>query len=408
MLPSSPSGFLSPERAPERAAVARGASLRRRIVPLLGAALALTSLWAGGASYYLIFHDEMLARFVASQSAMQSAYERRLSALQLQLDLTVSDHTASRGSMESRLGAIAERQALIEKRHGQLSGLAGAVPEAAIPASSLAPPVEAPPSGEAPTRLQKPFPTPDTPELRMRGADRAVLPVRLRQVEQRLDRLAEGQARAVGALARQAGHNAGRYRDLLLQAGLDPARFDKASTPPRGIGGPLVPLGADAFEQGLAEVRAQVDEETRLRRIAGALPFRRPLPGSAVQTSSFGARVDPFTHGMALHTGIDLRADSGVPARATAAGRVMAAEYAGGYGNMVEVDHGHGIATRYAHLSGFSVAPGQRVEAGAIVGRVGSTGRSTGSHLHYETRVDGEPVDPQRFLRAGAQLVFTD
>ena len=80
------------------------------------------------------------------------------------------------------------------------------------------------------------------------------------------------------------------------------------------------------------------------------------------------------------------------------------ADYSGGYGNMVEVDHGHGLATRYAHLSAIMVVPGQAVAAGQTVGRVGSTGRSTGTHLHYETRIDGEPVDPQRFLRAGARM----
>ena len=83
---------------------------------------------------------------------------------------------------------------------------------------------------------------------------------------------------------------------------------------------------------------------------------------------------------------------------------MIAAESAGGYGNMVEIDHGTGLATRYAHLSTIAVAVGQAVEAGAVLGRAGSTGRSTGPHLHYETRVDGEAVDPQRFLRAGARL----
>jgi murein DD-endopeptidase MepM/ murein hydrolase activator NlpD len=80
------------------------------------------------------------------------------------------------------------------------------------------------------------------------------------------------------------------------------------------------------------------------------------------------------------------------------------AEYSGGYGNMVEIDHGHGITTRYAHLSHISVSEGQKVSHGSIVGRVGSTGRSTGPHLHYETRIEGDAVDPMRFLRAGQRL----
>jgi murein DD-endopeptidase MepM/ murein hydrolase activator NlpD len=99
-----------------------------------------------------------------------------------------------------------------------------------------------------------------------------------------------------------------------------------------------------------------------------------------------------------------MKAEFGESARATAAGRVTIADYNGGYGNMVEVDHGNGLTTRYAHLSSYSVTPGQWIDAGAPVGRVGSTGRSTGSHLHYETRIDGEPVDPVRFLRAADAL----
>ena len=105
-----------------------------------------------------------------------------------------------------------------------------------------------------------------------------------------------------------------------------------------------------------------------------------------------------------MHTGLDFRAEYGAPVRASGAGQVIAAEYAGGYGNMVEIDHGNGVSTRYGHLASIAVSPGEAIAAGVIVGRAGSTGRSTGPHLHYETRIDGEPVDPQRFLRAGARL----
>lgn len=93
------------------------------------------------------------------------------------------------------------------------------------------------------------------------------------------------------------------------------------------------------------------------------------------------------------------------PVRATAAGRVVSAGFDGGYGNMVEVDHGSGLSTRYAHLSSIDVVPGQNVSFGTVLGHVGATGRATGPHLHYEVRIDGEPVDPLRFMRAGAELV---
>ena len=170
----------------------------------------------------------------------------------------------------------------------------------------------------------------------------------------------------------------------------------------------MVPLGLDVkagpFEAMADRVQTSLVILDRLRRSAASLPFNRPVVGDIDLTSGFGIRMDPFTRGPAMHTGLDFRAEAGTPVRATGAGRVISADHAGGYGNMVEVDHGNAVSTRYAHLSSLAVIPGQFVAAGAILGRAGSTGRSTGPHLHYETRVDGDAVDPQRFLRAGATL----
>ncbi|WP_407051233.1 M23 family metallopeptidase [Methyloraptor flagellatus] len=107
---------------------------------------------------------------------------------------------------------------------------------------------------------------------------------------------------------------------------------------------------------------------------------------------------------MALHTGLDLRAPEGEPVHATAAGTVTDAGRQGGYGIMVEIDHGNGVSTRFGHLSRVAVADGQKVATGDIIGYAGSTGRSTGPHLHYETRVNGEPLDPEPWLEAGRRL----
>ena len=125
--------------------------------------------------------------------------------------------------------------------------------------------------------------------------------------------------------------------------------------------------------------------------------------GEIDTTSNFGVRMDPFLHVPAMHTGI-FRGELGEPIHATAAGAVTAAGWSGGYGKMVEIDHGNGLATRYGHLSQIDLYVGDKVRIGDIVGRLGSTGRSTGPHLHYETRIDGEAVDPQKFLNAGAKL----
>ena len=134
------------------------------------------------------------------------------------------------------------------------------------------------------------------------------------------------------------------------------------------------------------------------------MPVRKPVVGEVDMSSPFGMRMDPFMKGPAIHTGIDLRGDIGDPVRVTADGTVTIAGWNGGYGNMVEVNHGNGLSTRYGHMSKIEVKVGQHVKIGQTIGRIGSTGRSTGPHLHYETRIDGEPVNPQKFLRAGLRL----
>src|SRR5258708_40275058 len=115
-------------------------------------------------------------------------------------------------------------------------------------------------------------------------------------------------------------------------------------------------------------------------------------------------RMATFLGLAGLHAGIDLRGEFGEPVRATATGRVSIAGREGGYGNMVEITHGNGLATRYGHLSQIDVKMGQGVRIGEVIGRIGSTGRSTGPHLHYETRINGEAVAPQKFLRAELRL----
>jgi hypothetical protein len=134
------------------------------------------------------------------------------------------------------------------------------------------------------------------------------------------------------------------------------------------------------------------------------LPTQHPVHGSHVG-SAFGWRIDPFTGRSALHTGLDYQADVGTAIHAAAGGVVVAAEVHPQYGNMVEVDHGNDLVTRYAHASKLSVKKGDLVKRGQKVAEVGTTGRSTGPHLHFEVLVQGVPQDPHRFLAAGGKAV---
>jgi murein DD-endopeptidase MepM/ murein hydrolase activator NlpD len=166
----------------------------------------------------------------------------------------------------------------------------------------------------------------------------------------------------------------------------------------------LPPFSASAFDRQLYSVKVERLEIDQLTRSLVSIPVRRPIAGEGEIMSGFGVRIDPFLSRPAMHTGLDFRANVGDPILVTANGTVTTAGWTGGYGKMVEVDHGNGFSTRYGHMSEIDVKVGQQVKLGQSLGKVGTTGRSTGPHLHYETRIDGEAVDPQRFLGAGSKL----
>ena len=161
-----------------------------------------------------------------------------------------------------------------------------------------------------------------------------------------------------------------------------------------GVGGP-----ADSGNSTFKQLFMSWKKLDSLADAAIAVPSDKPVK-TAEFMSAYGHRTDPFERRVRMHEGIDLAAPMGTAIYATAEGLVVKAGWSsGGYGNMVEVDHGRGIITRYAHLSRVLVSPGQRVTRGQQVGRMGSTGRSTGSHLHYEVRIDGRAVNPIPFMK---------
>ena len=131
-------------------------------------------------------------------------------------------------------------------------------------------------------------------------------------------------------------------------------------------------------------------------QLLSCTPSIQPVRG--ILTDGFGGRSDPFTGEQGTHNAVDISSAVGQAVRAPADGIVVKAEWANGYGNVVYLSHGYGYSTRYGHLSGFSVRPGQRVQRGEIIGYVGSTGRSTGPHLHYEVRVNNVPVNPLEYM----------
>lgn len=195
-----------------------------------------------------------------------------------------------------------------------------------------------------------------------------------------------------------------RLRDQLaqLRAEIEPARA-QAAAEAQAEEQQIASIRArkSEFERELAALKAESDRiAAQLRAsttpgVAGACDAR-PVPGSIV--SGFGNRIDPIGGGTGFHAGVDMSGSMGTPVRACRAGQVVIAGWQGGYGNTVVIDHGGGMATLYAHQSQVAVSVGEAVSAGQVIGYVGSTGYSTGPHLHFEVRISGNPVNPAPYL----------
>jgi murein DD-endopeptidase MepM/ murein hydrolase activator NlpD len=229
---------------------------------------------------------------------------------------------------------------------------------------------------------------------------------RVSYLESRVENLQSENKQIVEAVQVRTRDKIKEFRDVIKMAGFNVDRIQKlarntlpkeelkTSQDIKRQGGPFVParLGKQ-FE-------ASLDQLMLLDSIVSRLPLGVPMRGAKV-TSGYGRRHDPFNNRWAMHTGVDFASHEGAPVYVTNEGVVKAAGWKGAYGNQIEINHGLGITTRYSHLSAINVKLGQKVKEGAFIGRQGSTGRSTGGHLHYEVYFNGHPLNPSNFLRAG-------
>ena len=412
-----------------------------------------------GATAYLFFRDDMIAALMARQARQQYAYEDRLAALRLQIDRMAGRQMLDQDSFDGKLRDMASRQARIETRAAVLASLGDALGPAAAgdtkaqsavsrtvaptPGLSYAPiapaswsrarPVPGPVEAEAPIDNPEPAPPrprPDDGGLRPSAdagdaistgrprpagmtladlaSDDVPASLRLGTLSAAIDKTERQQIAVLRRLEGPAVALADKLRSAIAATGLTARLKLAAGKEPAGVGGPYIPLRIDPkasdFDAQLARTQTAVLSVDTLRRAIPSVPLRKPLAGPLEETSRFGYRLDPFLGRPALHSGLDFRGSYGAPVKATAAGKVVTAGPAGGYGNLVEIDHGNGVSTRYGHLSAILVTEGQIVQVGAVVGRLGSTGRSTGNHLHYEVRIDDEAVDPTRFIKASDLL----
>jgi len=384
--------------------------------------LVIMAGWTIITATYFAFRDDVLTRLITRQAEMQFAYEDRIAEMRAQVDRITSRQLLDQEQFEQKLDHVLRRQATLESRAVILGGVADPTVTGSV-RSPVRPPAAADRQGEirpkpSPISDKVRFLAPIEREARLESRPLPAAEERvaasgkaggvegtLARLQTSLDQVEAAQATALNAMEEHYDTRARRMRGVLADLGVD---VGNASAPAsRGVGGPFVSVkasAANAFERQLYRIKLARVQIARLTQSLTTVPLRRPLAGNVEQSSGFGVRIDPFLGVPAMHTGQDMRAATGDSVFTTASGVVATAGWNGGYGKMIEIHHSNGFATRYAHLSDVSVSVGQKVNPGQPIGRVGSTGRSTGPHLHYETRVDGDAVDPQKFLRAGVRL----
>ncbi|MGB7834234.1 MAG: M23 family metallopeptidase [Xanthobacteraceae bacterium] len=347
--------------------------------------------WTTMTATYFAFHDDVLKRLVKHQAEVRFSYEDQIAEMRARIDRSASRQMLDQEQLAQKLEQLVRRQSILEGRANTLGTLTD-------------------PGGGSKSRNANGAGTPDRgASLEPRGLSAIFARLMgrkpdpeatLARLYESLDRVEARQSALLATLEENFEGKARRMRSALGDIGVRVGKQD-------ATGGPFVPVRAPtdaSFERQVARIHQARAHVEHLTRTLAMVPVRKPVEGELDESSGFGVRSDPFLGRPAMHTGIDFRGDSGDPVHATAAGTVVEAGWSGGYGRMVEIDHGSGFSTRYGHLSKIDVKVGQSIKIGQVIGEIGSTGRSTGPHLHYETRIDGEAVNPQKFLRAGEKL----
>ncbi|WP_065091539.1 M23 family metallopeptidase [Rhizobium leucaenae] len=386
------------------------------------------------ATSYLVLRDDLIGATMARQARMQYDYEDRIAALRAQVDRVTSRQLLDQQVVEEKVDELMEQQQALSSRHGKLDALLDRAESSGLmnkdapgDASAVAKGDHANKGDHAEltgglksieTLLSSGKPadaTPDNstlayvpaPETVADRADRVFSKVTLS-----LKHIEQDQLTRVRHLTSGASETADEIQSIMQNVGVKvptaiasaASKNDITKNDDGGVGGPYVaPENVDQFDQSMADLDTALTRLETVRGAAESLPFRNPAPGKLI-TSPFGNRKDPFFGKLALHTGTDFHFSPGEKVKATAPGKVVSAGWTGGYGNMVEIDHGDGISTRYGHMEEVLVKVGDTVKSGDALGLAGSTGRSTGTHLHYEVRENGRAIDPMYFINAGAKL----
>jgi murein DD-endopeptidase MepM/ murein hydrolase activator NlpD len=406
---------------PAASGVSRGAYLTTLCAAVLFA------VWSGVATVFLVFGDGVVQRIALTRSETSRAQDAQIAALTTEIERLRSSKFVDQEKVDRQLSDLANIQRMIDARQKALGALTQSFnrnPDitGSVPANTLPPASQ--PATDKDQDAQKPRPLSDTflvdpPRDRPASMQSRINVPRqpaiaagagakgkhdIASAAHALAKLSAQQAQALNAIEIDLDQRAARVKKAITELGIRPSAASLRAT---AVGGPYVPFNGvpeDAYMRQVFRVRLATAEHERLAKQLDGLPVVLPVRGPAEITSGFGLRVDPFIKRLALHSGVDIRGDTGDRVLAAAAGTVVTAERHKAYGLMVEIDHGNGLSTRYAHLSAITVKEGAKVPAGAAIGKIGSTGRSTAPHLHFEVRQNGDAIDPRRYIRAAKTL----
>lgn len=388
------------------------------VLVLSGCVFSMFMIGYVGATGYLAFRDDLITSTVVRQARIKHEYEDRIAALRSKVDKITSRQLLDQQAVEAQVSTLIKQQEALSGRTGEFDVLLERAKKSGLNTSAI----------KVPTAFKfskmEPMVDPVTTGSISLGNDFSFTSTLRGSQDQNTNsqsfQIAENASPAnklFGSVAaqikavktaqiekiHQLRKETKQKSDAIVKIFAD-LKVPLSSKMKQSIGGPYqaARMGLD-FSDLSDGLRGSLDMLDKLRIRTNVLPVGNPLSGSKI-SSRYGNRVDPFKKTSAFHSGMDFKAHSGKRIKSAGAGKVLKAGRNGGYGLMVEIDHGNGITTRYAHMRKILVKVGQKIGRGKIIGQVGSTGRSTGPHLHFEVRRNGQATNPMKFFNAGKKL----
>ncbi|GLQ09666.1 membrane protein [Devosia yakushimensis] len=332
-----------------------------------------------------VFSSDIAKLWNRQDDQVVAAYEDRIAQLRVEVDRLHSRSYAQAGDINLQLQELSQQQEVLLEQHQLVKVLVDKAGQLGIDSAAL------------PTATG----APDIAPLAMNSGNA--------EIDATATAISQMMGETQFAMTSIAETATQRTRNIVTELTGLGIRVDLPSEDADGVGGPLLAAvdGADASSPMIDDANAVMAALVRYKAARDTIdtaPVHMPISGSFRQSSGFGNRTDPFTGRRAFHSGLDFAATSGTIVLSAGAGVVSFVGQQSGYGNVVEVTHANGLITRYAHLSGFLSEVGQRVNTGSPIAKVGSTGRSTGPHLHFEVRRDDMAINPKTFIEAGKRL----